>query len=186
MPPPSHRHPTQHQGGLCLTKRTHSRRTRNNIPCSVPLITKTAPRRHEALPLPNIPIATAPWQLTRLYTAPLHTATMQQPKGQFLLVKDGFQHNNIISQEAINFLTNRLGKLTGHLHSNQAHANSGANLPQPWAGNYANGASHHMCNYQQLQTADAWPHHGWNMENKFWERFCWYGTRRSQNGAKRH
>jgi hypothetical protein len=44
--------------------------------------------------------------LTPLYSAPLHTATTQRPKVQLLPVDGRLQHNNIISQEAINFLTN--------------------------------------------------------------------------------
>jgi hypothetical protein len=36
----------------------------------------------------------------------MHTTTTQWPKVQFLPVDGGLQHNNIISREAINFLTN--------------------------------------------------------------------------------
>jgi hypothetical protein len=43
-----------------------------------------------------------------------------------------------------------LGKLTRHLHTNQAHAHAGTNLPQPRAGSYTNGASHHRGDYQRL------------------------------------
>jgi hypothetical protein len=46
-----------------------------------------------------------PRRLTHLHTAPMHKATTQWPKVQFLPVDDGLQHNNIISQEAINFLS---------------------------------------------------------------------------------
>jgi hypothetical protein len=56
---------------LRLMKRTHSRKTRNNIPGSVPFITITAPQRHTPLPLPDIPISTAPWCSTCLHPTPL-------------------------------------------------------------------------------------------------------------------
>ncbi len=45
---------------LRLTKHTHSQRTQNNIPGSIPLITNTAPQRHLPLTLPDISIATKP------------------------------------------------------------------------------------------------------------------------------
>jgi hypothetical protein len=107
MPPPIMSAPNPKiRRALHLTKCTHSQRTPNNIPGRITLITNTAPRRHMPLPLPNIPIAIAPQQSTHLHTAPSHTATMQWPKVRFLPVEGGLQHNDIISQEAINFLTN--------------------------------------------------------------------------------
>jgi hypothetical protein len=60
------------------------------------------------IPLPDIPIATAPQWLTRLHTAPTQTATTQRPKVQFLPVDGNLCHSNIISQEAINFLTDSI------------------------------------------------------------------------------
>jgi hypothetical protein len=48
-----------------------------------------------------------------------------------------------------------LGKLTGHLPANKTHARNCINLPQPQAGSYANGESHHWRDYQQLLMTDA-------------------------------
>jgi hypothetical protein len=102
---PPHHVGTQpnNKAGTVIDK--YSRRTWNNIPGSTPLITNIAPRCHVPLPLPDILIATPPRRSTRLHTAPMHTATMQQPKVRLLPVDGRLRHNNIISQEAINFLT---------------------------------------------------------------------------------
>jgi hypothetical protein len=64
---------------LRLTKRTHSWRTRNNIPGSIPLITNTAGRCHLPLPLPDILIMTAPQRSTQIYAAPMQLATTRRP-----------------------------------------------------------------------------------------------------------
>jgi hypothetical protein len=71
--------PTKRQA-LQLTKRTQSRRTRNNVPGSIPLITNTAVRCHVPLPLPDVPIVTATQRSTRIHTAPMQPAITQWPK----------------------------------------------------------------------------------------------------------
>jgi hypothetical protein len=54
-----------------------------------------------------------------------------------------------------------LGKLTGHFHTNQAHAHVDASLPQPQACSYANGATgENITSYKWLMhdptTAETW------------------------------
>jgi hypothetical protein len=101
--------PTQKRT-LKLSKRMHSRQTRNNIPGSVPQITPTAPRRLITNPLPT-PIV-APQQspgTASQNTVPVIPSVLLAPTWipcvHFVPVKGGLQNRNFISQEAINFLT---------------------------------------------------------------------------------
>ncbi len=89
---------------LKLTKRTHSRHTRNNIPGSVLAITLTAPRRFISYPL--TPTVVAPRRSPRTATpaTPPPVAT-QIPWIRFRPIEGGVQNSNFILQEAINFLT---------------------------------------------------------------------------------
>ncbi len=88
---------------LKLTKQTHSRWTRNNIPGSVPPITNTT-LQHIVI-LPPVPPITASHCPPQTPTAGLQTKPIRLPKIRFVPVKGGQRNNNTISQEVINFLT---------------------------------------------------------------------------------
>ena len=89
---------------LTPTKKTHSR-THNNILGSVPPITNTELHLHGHNPPPT-PLAVV---LTRHSPRALMPATQvnptQIPQVCYMPIDGGLQQNNIISQEAINFLT---------------------------------------------------------------------------------
>jgi hypothetical protein len=102
---------------LKTTKRTHSRRTRNNIPNSVPAINPTLPRRFIPVVEPTVtpPPTAAPRRSTRLQqvtpqrprstkTRPQRTSTIL-PRVQFVPIEGGLRTKSLVSQEAINFLT---------------------------------------------------------------------------------
>jgi hypothetical protein len=75
---------------LKRTPRTHVRLTRNNTPGSVPAITRSAPRRPNPL---DPPPTTAPRRSPRI------------PKVKFAAIPGGLRGRNLISQEAVNFIT---------------------------------------------------------------------------------
>ena len=79
---------------LKATPRSHVRLTRNNTPGSVPAITRSSPRR------PN-PIAVLPPPST---TGPPRRSS-RIPRVKFAAVPGGLRARNLISQEAINYLT---------------------------------------------------------------------------------
>ena len=96
--------PTTKQA-LKSTKRVHQRLTRNHVPNTVPPITRTLPRR----PLPPATEATPVRQSPRLgKTAQcVHDTRLPQriPKVRFVPIAGRLRNHNIISQQAINFLT---------------------------------------------------------------------------------
>ncbi len=107
----------------------------------------------------------------------------QIPKVRFIPIKRRLCNNNIASQEAVNFLTKWVWTNSPDiftLHTEQTQAHIDANMPRLWTSGDANGVPHHRRNNQQLQTADAWPHHSWNTADCFWERFWGYGARQSE------
>jgi hypothetical protein len=87
---------------LKLTKQTHSRQTRNNIPGSVPPIMNTMQQRLVSIP-PALPI-TAPHWSHQTPAAGLQKNPNRIPKIRFVPFDSGLRNNNIISQEAINYL----------------------------------------------------------------------------------
>jgi hypothetical protein len=88
---------------LKLTKCTHVRRTQNNIPGSVPLITNIAQRSGDLHPIPTHATATC-WSL-RTHTPSAQLPPSCIPRVRFRPVLGGLCSCPIISQEAINFLT---------------------------------------------------------------------------------
>jgi hypothetical protein len=89
---------------LKLTKRTHSRRTRNNIPGSVPAITLTASWRF--IPNPPTPTVVALRRFPRTTTpATPPPVDTRIPRKHFRPIEGGVKNRNLISQEAINSLT---------------------------------------------------------------------------------
>ncbi len=86
--------PTMKQN-LKRTKHTHSRVTHNNIPGSSPPITCIPPRYPIPMPLASLP-----------RRSPCHAATLEWvPQTCFFPIPDRLRQHNLISQEAINFLT---------------------------------------------------------------------------------
>jgi hypothetical protein len=79
------------------TKQMHLRVTRNNIPGSIPTITKVIPAR---------PIPTTPKQQSPRLTPQTTANPRQAPQVCLIPVPSGLQQSNLLSQEAINFLTN--------------------------------------------------------------------------------
>ncbi len=93
---------------LKTTKRVHRRITRNNVPGTVPPITWALPRR----PPPTATKATPVRQSPRLgKTAQrIHDTRLPQriSKVRFISIAGWLRNHNIISQQAINFLTNEV------------------------------------------------------------------------------
>jgi hypothetical protein len=93
---------------LKLTKRVHHRLTRNNVPGTVPPITRVPPCH----PPPTATEATLVQQSPRLgKMAPrIHDANLPQtiPKVRFAPIASRLCNHNIISQQALNFLTNKV------------------------------------------------------------------------------
>jgi len=93
---------------LKSTKWVHRRLTCNNVPNTVPPITRTLPRR----PLPPATEATPVQQSPRLgKTAQcIHDARLPQriPKVWFVPIAGRLHNHNVISQQAINFLTDKV------------------------------------------------------------------------------
>jgi hypothetical protein len=80
---------------LNVTKRMHTRTTRNNIPGSIPAITRS-PSVQRPLPVPTpSPIEVTPRRLPRT-----NAQSSPQP--------GGVRNSNLISQDAIKFLTKRI------------------------------------------------------------------------------
>jgi hypothetical protein len=88
---------------LKLTKRMHSRRTQNNVPGSVLIITPTAPR-HLIANRPPPPI-TIPQRSPQMAGKTVMPKPTRIPRVHFIPVDGGLRSKNFISQEAINFLT---------------------------------------------------------------------------------
>ena len=87
---------------LKMTARTHSRLTRRNIPGSTPHIVNTEKRRHVEPPTTPTPPTTGPRRSPRKLTDPASTTPR---KVRFIPIAGGIRARNIISQEAVNFLT---------------------------------------------------------------------------------
>jgi hypothetical protein len=88
---------------LKLTKHTHVRRTQNNIPGSVPLITNIMRRSGDLHPIPTC--ATATHWSPRTHTRSAQLAPTCIPCVRFSPIPSGLRSCPIVSQEAINFLT---------------------------------------------------------------------------------
>ncbi len=115
-----------HKQGLKSTPRTHSHHTKNDIPGSVLPIVPT----QNWCPVPTMPTPVTP-------ATPLHWSAHFGPKAspiaptqiqqvRFVPIKGGVCQRNIISQEAINFLTEAYGR-THKIYSHQIK--SSHNLP---------------------------------------------------------
>ena len=87
---------------LKKTTRTHLRRTCHNVPGSTPHIIYIGKRRRIEAPKTPAPPTISPRKSPRK-VAPTGTKTPQ--KVQFIPIEGGVRSRNIISQEAINFLT---------------------------------------------------------------------------------
>jgi hypothetical protein len=93
---------------LKLIKRVHCQLTCNNVPGTVPPITRVPPWH----PPPTATKATPVRQSPRLgKTAPrIHDASLPQtiPKVRFASIAGHLRNHNIISQQSLNFLTNEV------------------------------------------------------------------------------
>jgi hypothetical protein len=102
---------------LKTTKWVHWRITRNNVPGTVPPITRALPRR----PPPTATEATPVRQSPRLgKTAQcIHDTRLPQriPKVHFVPIAGRLRNHNIISQQAINFLTNKFWNNSAPIHT---------------------------------------------------------------------
>jgi hypothetical protein len=87
---------------LKKTARTHSRLTRHNIPGSTPHIVNIGKRPHMEAPTTPAPPTTGPRRSPRKLTKP---STTTPQKVRFIPIGGGVRARNIISQEAVNFLT---------------------------------------------------------------------------------
>ena len=99
--------PTTKQA-LKSTKRVHQRITQNKVPGTVPPITPTIPRHPILTATAAILIQCSP-RLGK--TAPrIHNTRLPKriPKVRFVPIADQLQNHNVISQQAINFLTNKV------------------------------------------------------------------------------
>jgi hypothetical protein len=90
---------------LKLTKQTHSRHTRKNVPGGVPIITPSAPWQFIPLPPPS-PVIAPPRRSPQTATPVLGSppGATQLPWVCLQPSWLGMQNNNIIIQEAINFV----------------------------------------------------------------------------------
>jgi hypothetical protein len=79
------------------TKQTHLRFTCNNIPGSIPTITRVIPTR---------PTHTASQQRSPCLAPPSTANPQRAPRVRLIPIPGGLQQSNLISQEAINFLAN--------------------------------------------------------------------------------
>ncbi len=107
-------------------------------------------------------------------------------RSNYSLFIGGLRHKSIISQEAINFITNCVWAISPDIYTPTKLMPALRWLASTTSRWLCNGVSHHWRDYQKLQMSDACSHHGWNVANSDRKRFWWYGARRSQNGAKRH
>jgi hypothetical protein len=93
---------------LKATKRVHRRLTRNNVPSTVPPITRTLPR----CPLPPAIEAPLVRQSPRLGKTAQHIHDTKLPKRipkvRFVPIAGTLRNHNLISQQAINFLTDEV------------------------------------------------------------------------------
>jgi hypothetical protein len=93
---------------LKTTKRVHRRLTRNNVPGTVPPITPAIPRR----PIPTDDAATPVRRSPRLGTTAqciqATKLTKKIPKVLFVPIAGRLRNHNIISQQAMNFLTDKV------------------------------------------------------------------------------
>ena len=93
---------------LKSTKRVHQRLTRNNVPGTVPPITRTLPR----CSLPPATEATPVRQSPRLGKTAQHIHDTRLPRRiltvRFVPIVGRLHNHNIISQQAINFLTDKV------------------------------------------------------------------------------
>ncbi len=92
---------------LKLTRRTHSRHTQNNTPGSIPAVTQAPSARQQVLTsLTAAPIPPTP----RCSPHPTTPSTATRiPRVQVQQIQGGINHTPLISQEAINFLTECFG-----------------------------------------------------------------------------
>jgi hypothetical protein len=93
---------------LKTTKRVHWRLTRNNVPGTVPPITPAIPRRLVPTDDAATPVRRSPRLGT---TAPrIHATkiTKKIPKVRFVPIAGRLRNHNIISQQAMNFLTDEV------------------------------------------------------------------------------
>ena len=93
---------------LKTTKRVHMRRTRNNIPGTVPLITPAIPQNTVPPDDTATPVRRSPRRSTTAQRIQAAKRTKQIPKIRFVPIKGRLRNHNIISRQAINFLTDKV------------------------------------------------------------------------------
>jgi hypothetical protein len=93
---------------LKSTKWVHRRITRNNVPGTVPPITPVIPRR----PIPTddaaTPVRRSPRQSTTAQRIKATKLPKKIPKVRFVPIAGRLRNHNIISQQAMNFLTDEV------------------------------------------------------------------------------
>ena len=93
---------------LKSTKRVHRRITQNNVPGTVPPITPAIPRRSIPTADAAMPVQHSP-RLGKT-AQHIHDARLPKriPKVRFVSIAGQLQNHNVISQQAMNFLTNKV------------------------------------------------------------------------------
>jgi hypothetical protein len=93
---------------LKSTKRVHQRITQNNIPGTIPPITPTIPQRPISTATAATPVRCSPHlgkTAQRIHNTRLPTRI---PKVRLVPINGQLRNHNVISQQAINFITNEV------------------------------------------------------------------------------
>jgi hypothetical protein len=93
---------------LKLTKRVHRWLTWNNIPRTVPPITRVPPWRPAPTTTEATPVRQSPWLGKTAQCIQNARLPKPIPQVQFVLIAGRLRNHSLISQEAINFLTNEV------------------------------------------------------------------------------
>jgi hypothetical protein len=108
--------PTMKQA-LKTTKRIHWRITQDNVPGTIPSITRALPWRPPPTATKATPVRQSPW-LGKTAQC-IHDTRLPQriPKVRFVPIAGQLHNHNIISQHAINFLTNKVWNNLAPIHT---------------------------------------------------------------------
>ena len=160
------------------TKRFHWRITQNNVPGTVPPITPAIPWR----PIPTDDAATPVRRSLRLgKTAQRIQATKlpkKIPKVRFIPIAGRLRNHNIISQLAMNFLTDEVwNNSPQHFTPKNLRPKGKSNRGQFRTLGNAYGTSNDGRDDIKLQEIDERPRDNGNMANRFWKRLRRHGTR---------
>ncbi len=102
---------------LKLTKRVHCQLTRNNIPETVPSITRAPPRRPPPTATKATPVRQSP-RLSKTAQRIQNAGLPKQiPKVQFVRIVGQLRNHSLISQEAITILTDKVWNNLPPIHT---------------------------------------------------------------------